>query len=109
MLYICQKYLCIGILVVDNVLWKGKVPELYGLTVDERHERNQQLQRKGVMALVEADKYAEAMHAFNSAVRQDPRAQVCCSVCCSVWCSVWCCVCLLCLLQVLLLCLLLCL
>mmetsp|Transcript_38166 Transcript_38166/g.56057 ORF Transcript_38166/g.56057 Transcript_38166/m.56057 type:complete len:349 (+) Transcript_38166:3-1049(+) len=65
-----------GILVVDNVLWKGKVPELYGLTVDERHERNQQLQRKGVMALVEADKYAEAMHAFNSAVRHDPRAQV---------------------------------
>ena len=30
----------------------------------------------GVMALVAADKYAEAMHKFNTLVRQDERAQV---------------------------------
>ena len=30
----------------------------------------------GVRALVEADKYAEAMHAFNVLAANDPRAQV---------------------------------
>eukprot|EP00960_Hanusia_phi_P026699 746395-Hanusia_phi.AAC.4 len=39
------------------------------MTSEQRVERNQQLQRKGVMSLVAADKYAEAMHAFNQLVR----------------------------------------
>ena len=39
-------------------------------------ERNRQRQRAGVMSLVEADKYAEAMHSFNCAARDDPRTQV---------------------------------
>jgi predicted O-methyltransferase YrrM len=52
------------------------VPELYQQTEEEREMRQQKLQRKGVMALVAADKYAEAMHKFNTLVRQDERAQV---------------------------------
>lgn len=65
-----------GVLVVDNVLWKGMVPQLYTSLPEERVERNRQRQRAGVMSLVEADKYAEAMHSFNCAARDDPRTQV---------------------------------
>lgn len=65
-----------GLLVVDNVLWKGMVPQLYTSLPEERVERNRQRQRAGVMSLVEADKYAEAMHSFNVAARDDPRTQV---------------------------------
>jgi predicted O-methyltransferase YrrM len=65
-----------GVLVVDNVLWKGKVPEFFGLTPEERVSRNQALESKGVRSLVEADKYADAMHQFNILARSHPRAQV---------------------------------
>ncbi|EKX46238.1 hypothetical protein GUITHDRAFT_152429 [Guillardia theta CCMP2712] len=65
-----------GVLVVDNTLWKGRVAELYSLSQTERVERNKELQRKGVMSLVAADKYAEAMHAFNQLVRGDARVEV---------------------------------
>jgi predicted O-methyltransferase YrrM len=63
------------VLIVDNVLWKGRVVELEGMSPEERVARSQERQKKGVMSLVEADKYAAAMHQFNTLVKDDNRVE----------------------------------
>uniref|UniRef100_A0A7S3A5V4 Rhodanese domain-containing protein n=1 Tax=Rhodosorus marinus TaxID=101924 RepID=A0A7S3A5V4_9RHOD len=63
-----------GVMIIDNVLFKGGVPFLHDQYSDDS-TLSQQLRRRRTNSIHEAGRLARKMHEFNVHVRNDPRTE----------------------------------